>query len=761
MRRLLTVSSLLFFISFSWAQTPVGIWSDHLVYNTSLGLAAGSKEIFSSNGSSILVYNREYSELKKLSRVNGLSETGISKIAWSEEYETLVIAYSSTNIDLIKANTIYNIPDIRRKYIPGRKEVNRIRAEGRYMYLACSFGIVVIDLVRKEIHDTWKPGYENESNEVWDITFGNDRIYAATSNGVYHALMSDPGLAYYGNWLRENSLPSPGGKYTSILFSGNKLYTNHTGPDFPGDSIYVIYSGSLLFSHSLGLFNSSFESSVNGFTISSGSTVRFYDNNGMLQRTITSYGWGSPAAVQAIEDNGNIWIADIISGLIKGDNMTDFYALTLPGPSSDKAVSITSLNGKTLICGGGIDASWNNLWLPLSVSVNENSEWTHLDAGAVFDPLRALIDPADNNHVFISTWGSGLLEFENNILKNRFTESNSPLQTIIPGKPYVRVCGLAMDKSRNLWITQTEVPGSVKILKPDGNWIINPVTIEAPTIGDIIITNQGHKWIVLPRGHGLFVLDDNDTPEYQGDDRSRKFLITDSENKIFSYIYSIAEDLNGNIWIGSDQGPLVYYNPEKIFDNELKAFRIRIPRNDGSGLADFMLGTETITSIAVDGANRKWVGTLSSGAYLLSPDGATKLKNYNESNTPLFSNTINSLSVDNKTGVIWFATSKGVISVRGEATEGKDHFSDVYSFPNPVREDYAGNVTITGLMRDTQVRISDVSGNLVYKTQSDGGQATWDLTTYNGKRVATGVYLVFCASMDGSQSCITKILVIN
>jgi ligand-binding sensor domain-containing protein len=174
-----------------------------------------------------------------------------------------------------------------------------------------------------------------------------------------------------------------------------------------------------------------------------------------------------------------------------------------------------------------------------------------------------------------------------------------------------------------------------------------------------------------------------------------------------------------------------------------------------------MLGTETITSIAVDGANRKWLGTLSSGAYLLSPDGTTQVKNFNENNSPIFSNSITSVAVDDKSGYIWFATSKGVISVRGDATVGKDSFSNVYSFPNPVREDFTGNVTITGLMRDTQIRITDVSGNLVYKMVSDGGQATWDLTTYNGRRVATGVYVVFCASSDGSQSCVTKILVIN
>jgi hypothetical protein len=319
-----------------------------------------------------------------------------------------------------------------------------------------------------------------------------------------------------------------------------------------------------------------------------------------------------------------------------------------------------------------------------------------------------------------------------------------------------------MDKDRNLWITQTEVTGSIKVLKPDGvTWIVNPLTIDADGIGDIIITRTGQKWIVLPRGYGLAVYDDNGTPSNFNDDRYIKMSVTDSDNEIISYVYSIAEDLDGNIWVGTDMGPLIYYNPERVFEGNLKAYRIKVPRNDGTGLADYMLGTETITSISVDGANRKWLGTMSSGAYLLSADGTKQLKNLTEENSPLFSNVIASVSVDNKTGDVWLATSKGIISYRGDAVAGKESFTNVYSFPNPVRHDFTGNVTITGLVRDTEIRITDVSGNLVYKTRSDGGMASWDLTTYNGKRVATGVYIVFCASSDGSQSCVTKILVIN
>jgi len=748
-------------VLFSSGQSPVGTWTDHLTYNTAKSVAVGSGEVFASTGSSIIVYNKEFSELKKMSRINGLTETGISTIGWSEENKTLIIAYSTTNVDLVKNNVIFNISDISRKYIPGRKEINRIRTNGKYAYLACSFGIVVIDLIKKEIYDTWKPGAATGDAEVWDITFGNGNYYAATSVGVWSALQTDQGLSYFGNWKLINNLPQPTGKYTSIVYSGNKLYFNLSDPISGGDSVYSLDGGISLFSFLPGVYNKSFDPALSGFTISSQSSLRYYNSSGSLLNTISSYNWGNVSISQGIADDKDIWIADNNSGLVRGENLSSFSAFTLPGPVSNNAFSITSLNGKTIISGGGPTVSWNNQGRPFQLSVFEDNNWTHILKSPVIDAMRVLIDPDNNNHYFVSTWGNGLLEYENNELKNQYTYTNSPLQTIIAGAPYVRVCGLAMDKDKNLWITQTEVEGTLKALRPDGSWIVNPITIPGTTIGDLIIAKNGYKWVILPKGNGLLIVDDNDTPENNTDDRYKRMLVEDNENNIISGVYSFAEDLDGNIWVGTDQGPLIYYNPEKVFDSDINAFRIKISRNDGSGLADYLLNSEVITAIAIDGANKKWIGTNSSGVYQLSPEGTKMLINYNETNSPILSNSIVSLAVDNKTGEVWLGTSRGVQSVRGEATEGGEQFSKVYTFPNPVREDYYGNVTITGLMRDSHIRITDVSGNLVFETESDGGQASWDLKTYNGKRVSTGVYLVFCASSDGSQSAVTKMLVIR
>jgi hypothetical protein len=744
------------------AQAPIGAWTDHLSYNSAKSIAIGQNEIYASTGSSIIIYNKSFKELRKLTRVQGLSEAAISSIAYSLENNSLIISYSSTNIDIVKDNIVYNIPDIKRKYLPGRKEIYRIKTKGKYAYLASSFGIVVVDILKHEIYDTWKPGTGGETAEVYDISLGNNNIYVATNSGVYYADPANTGLSYYENWNKVTSLPGPSESFNAIVVSGNRIYVNKTEPYSGGDYIYLIDNGTTLFSYQAGIFNRSFNPYPGGFTISSQGLVRVYNDAGSLLKTISSDGAGSPNISQAIVDGSDIWIADISIGLVKGENMETYSKLDLPGPYTNNVISLACNKGKTFITGGALDASWNNQWRSLQVFTHENNSWYSELSTSLWDAMRVLPDPENNNHFYVSTWGSGLLEYENNILIHKYDDSNSPLKTIIPGSPYSRICGLAMDKSRNIWITQTGVQGSVKILKPDGTWITNlQMTIDAPTIGDIIITKSGYKWIVLPRGYGLFVLDDNRTPEIFSDDRYKSFLIKDADGNVISNVYSIAEDLDGNIWVGTDQGPLIYYSPDKIFDEDPRAFRVKIPRNDGTGLADWLLKTESITSIAVDGANRKWLGTFSSGAYLLSPDGLKTLANYNEENSPLYSNTIECLSLDDKTGEVWFGTTVGVISVRGDATSGAEVFKNVYTFPNPVRSEYAGNVTITGLMRDSQIKITDISGNLVYETVSNGGQATWNLKTYNGQRVSTGVYLVFCTSSDGTASFITKMLVIK
>jgi hypothetical protein len=757
MKRLLPAALIILVSLRISGQVPVGSWSDHLRYNTARNVAVTPGKVFASTGTSLLVYDREFGELKKLSKVNGLSGTGISAIAWSGEKEVLAVAYLNSDLDLIYNSSVYNIPDIALKSLSVEKRINRIRMSGHFAFLAASFGIVVVDLSGKEIYDTWHPGPDSEYNEVFDIAFGEGKIYAATEEGLWQASMTGQGLGYFGNWEQVN----PAFKCNHIVCSGGSLYFNVPGPDNNSDQVYAIKSGGSLSAFMEGGVNVSFDNAPDGFTITSSGILRYFRSDGTLIRNISSYGWGTPDMSEGLVDGTDLWLADQKYGLVRGSGMSEFSILALPGPASDSATGISSSGGKTVICAGGTDDNWQGLGHQFMASVNAESRFENIVKNNFSDAMRCCFDPADNSHFFISSWGNGLIECRNNTVTAHYDETNSPLQSATGTSGGVKVCGLAMDSGRNLWITVSGVPGSIRVLKPDGSWISFPVSINSPIAGDIIHAKNGQIWIVLPLGYGLFILDDNNTLELFTDDKYTKLTIKDSDGNIIPSAFSIAHDLDGNIWVGTDHGPVVYYLNSQNTDDDIRCSRIKVPREDGSGLADYLLGTETITSIGVDGANRKWLGTLNSGAYLLSADGTKMLKNYNTGNSPLFSDHITSLAVDDLSGEVWLGTSAGVLSLRETATAGGEEFGKVYSFPNPVRETFTGNVTITGLMRDTNVKITDVSGNLVYETVSAGGQASWDLTTYTGSRVTTGVYLVFCAASDGSQSCVTKILVIG
>jgi hypothetical protein len=742
------------------AQYSQGTWNDNLSYNSGQFVAAANGKIYCSTPSGIIVYDRGYNSISKLSTVNGLSETLLSTMAWSAETSTLIVAYNSTNIDLIKNSRVTNMPEIMRKSISGLKEIYRIRTKGNRAYLACSFGIVVIDLIREEVFDTWKPGTGTGQNIVYDVAFTGDKIVAATSTGVYEGDLSDQGLAWFGSWTRNNALPSPAAPYNCIAAAGSNLFVNRTTLTPSTDSVFIFNGSWQYLYRTASVPNKTFETtSDNNVIISSSRSVKTFNQGGTLMSETTAYGGVEAWPANAVSAGGILWVADSRSGLVAVHNATQADILTPAGPLYNSASNLRAERGDLYVVGGVLTNAWNNTGSKLEASTFTGGQWASLPESAFRDPVR--IVPGRNNNYFISTWGMGLLEYSGTTLVNHYDQYNSPLNTIIPGSAYVRLSGLAFDSDDNLWVIHSGVTDNLKVLRPDRSWVTIPVTIEAPTIGDIIITRTGKKWIVLPRGHGLFVFDDNKTLTNFGDDSYRKIIVRDSDDNVLSNVYCVAEDLDGNIWVGTDQGPAIYYNPDRIIDEDIRAVRIKIPRNDGTGLADFLLKTEIITSISVDGANRKWVGTYNSGAYLLSADGTTRIKHFTAENSPLISNTISSLSADPTTGLVWFGTPNGIVSYRSDAPEGKSGMEGAYPFPNPVRNDYTGVVTIAGLVRDANVKITDISGNLVYETTSNGSEATWDLMNYRGVRVSSGVYLAFCTAPDGSSTTIVKMLIIK
>lgn len=768
MRIVLTFALLIQFLMLSplSAQIRVGEWRDHLSYSHGTKVTASAAKLYCATGGALFLVNRNDQSIEKLTKITGLSDIGISTIRYSSEKDLLFIAYSNANIDIIRGNTIHNISDIKRKNITGVKNINHILFVGSDAYLSCGFGIVVVNLEKLEIKDTYYIGDNGAQTEVYGLALNGNFLYAATKNGIRRADINNPNLIYFDAWTQVTDIPGSTSQFNKIISFNNRIFVNRSDDELVTDTLYM-YNGSNweAFDIRPGIKNRSLETCEDKLIIASYDLLRIIDASFQVEFEMDHYASSTTSIMDAfLDNNGILWLADYYEGVIKRSVSGYFESIKPNGPFTDDVYYMTVNEESLFVAGGGMKTN-TGVFNPGEVYIFSEDSWQSIVDYSVRDIVAVISDPLDPNRFYAGSWGHGLMEYYNRELVNHYKESDpSTLQSIYPGDDYIRIGGLAFDSDHNLWITNSGVSRPVSVKKRNGSWKSFPYgnLINAPTITGIIVTQSDHKWLLLPRGFGLFAFDNNGTIDNDNDDRYKKFSIIDQDGNTMNDVYSFAEDLEGDIWVGTNQGPLVYYNPENIFlDEALIAQRIKVPRNDGSGLADYLLGTETISSIAVDGANRKWIGTADAGVFLLSEDGLEEIHHFNESNSPLLSNQIVSIAIDPRSGEVFFGTAKGIISFRSTATVGGDDFKNVYVFPNPVRQDYSGPITITGLASNVNVKITDISGNIVFETTSLGGQAIWDGRNFSGDRVHSGIYLIFCTNEDGSKTHIAKLLFLH
>ncbi len=758
---LLTISVLI--CSVTSGQVPVGGWRDHISYSRAQNVADAGNKVYCSSGTGIIVFNKADNSIGKLSRVQGLSDTDISSIKWSEENGVLIAGYANGNVDLIKENKIINIPDILRSSIGGSKRINNIMVEGTRAYLSCSFGIVVLNLVRLEVADTYFLGGAGARLAVNDMAFDGQFLYAATSSGLYRADIDAPNLVDFSFWERLDYLPADAVVYTSLAFFGGSVFAVAMN----GAGNYICLKTVNGYYELFGTPSStplSVRSSGGFLTLFNNDVAQIYDSELSLFKEIDDYGsWSAAFRDVEVENEGRVWIADRNNGLVRAEG-DSYNSLLPPGPYSNRVYSISSYPGRTYFAAGGHNAARNNLWIRGEYSIFEDGRYTHRLEEAIRDLLFVAEHPNDPQVKYLASWGYGVVEYQDGRFHERYGEENSTLRSIIPGDNYIRIGGMAFDEDNNLWVTNAGVSEPVSVRKANGKWVSFPYggLINHSQTGRIIVSRLGHKWMLLPRGGGLFVFDNDPYSDDRSADLTRRFSIVDEDNSLISNeVFSIAEDNNGYIWIGTNRGVAVYFNPGRVFtDDDFYARRIVVEgtRDEDRG---YLLNNETVTAIAVDGADRKWFGTEKSGVFLVSADGRNQIHHFTSQNSPLLSNEVSDIAIDPASGEVFFGTSAGVVSFRGEATRPSEVFSNVYAYPNPVRENYRGPVTITGLLKDSVVKITDISGNLVYETVSLGGQAVWDGMNRRGQRVRTGIYLIFVSSPDGSQSHVTKLMFIH
>ena len=758
----------------SYSQPVVGEWTDYQSYAHAKNVVDAGEKIFCVTDGGLFSYNKADNSIQKMSGINGLSDVGIQRLAYSKENDMLIITYQNANIDLLIGNTIFNLSDIKRKQISADKTINNVMFSGNLAYLSCGFGIVVINLEKKEIKDTYFIGKDGAYLSVFDLATDGTFIYAATENGIYKASASDPNLQNYNNWVRETSIPHADKKFSKIESFKGKIIANYNTDKYAGDELYALNGA--VWTRFLPVIQYVSEITTNGdyIVFSSYEEVFVYNSQLELVMDVKKYSFSGMEVntIQtscAVLDAQNIlWIADQINGLIKVGTQTE--KIVPEGPADNKVFSLT-MNGQDLwITPGGRNNAWGNLYSEPKIQLNREGKWSVFDRNVfpVVNDFRDMVcvsvDPKNPDHVFAGSWGGGVLEFIDGKFVKRYDNSNSTLDTQLPNEPtapYVRIGGMDFDSKGNLWVTNTGVAKVISALQTDGTWKAFELSgIANKFIGKVVVTQNDDKWIVVPRGNGLYAL--NSTNDQQKEQKVIAYF-TNGKDEVYTEmndVYALAEDLNGELWVGTSGGVAVFSNPEKIWTESI-LYAMRPGVNLRDTVFHPLLEKETITAITIDGANRKWFGTRNSGVFLISDDGETEIKHFNSENSPLPSNEITDIAINQQTGEIFIGTSAGLISYMGEATAGSEEFTDVYVYPNPVRETYEGPIVVKGLVNDTDVKITDITGNLVYKTTSLGGQAIWDGRNLNNNRCKTGVYLVFMTDPLGEKTKITKLLFIH
>ena len=771
---LLIVSVLL--ITESYAQQKQGSWQDYLSYSEATKVVVAANKIFCATSGGLFYYDLQDNSVSKVSEIMKLSDFGIKTIAYNASSDVLVVAYNNSNIDLIYNTKVVNLSDIKRKQLTSDKTINNISFIGDEAFLSCGFGIVVVNLKKQEVNDTYLIGAGGTMMGVNDVETDGKYLYAATGDGILKAVLTGTNLADFRNWEQIKNIPPYTEKFNFLSFHAGSIIANYTPDEYDKDKMYRLDGDKWNEFLPQIKYVNDMQTSGNYLVITSREAVYLVDNNNTVLGVLNYYQLGdtkvSPINPRSasVSSNGIVFIADFKMAMVRasGDKFQSIFPV---GPIDNQMFSLVANGADLWISAGGRSDSWNNTFqLPRFQRFN-NGEWKYYNKTGFpqmenfFDVVSLAADPKDPNHLFAGSWGGGVLEYKNDKFLNRFTNKNSPLQTAIPAKPdepYVRIGGLDFDSQGNLWITNSEVALNLHKLSPDGKWtsFTLPEVANTLNIGKVLVNRYDDKWIIVPRGHDVYVVD-------KTGENKKRLLVTsyfnNGENEIFNRmndIYSIEEDNDGVIWIGTSKGVAVYSNPGRIWEpNSFYAMQPSLDLKDG--LYHPLLENETVTAIAVDGANRKWLGTKNSGVYLVSEAGTEEILHFTINDSPLFSNLITSIAINNKNGEVFIGTDKGLISYMGEAIGGKETYDSVYVYPNPVRETYDGPITVTGLIENSEIKITDIAGNLVFRTTSLGGQAIWNGMNLNGRRVKTGVYLVFCNDELGEETHITKLLFIN
>lgn len=755
----------------SFAQDGVGIgnWRTHLPYQKVIDVEPVGNKIYAATPFELFYYDTQDNSINILNKINGLSDIGISTIAYNESQRKLFVAYTNANVDLVyNDGTIKNMSDIKDKNFVGSKNINNVFFDGDLAYVACGFGIVVFDLKKEEVKDTYYIGNQGDAVNVTDVAFYNGRIYACTDDGVYYAAQNAPNLANYAAWHFDASLIHPHLAYNEMEVFKGKLFLNHDG-GFQADTLFV-NDGTRWDYFNKEDATQKFEMRAynDQFIITTRYNVRVLDQNLNELHNLYSPGGSIEPLSTARDNSGNYWIGDTRRGLVRTSDGWNNMDVKPNGPASKNVFELKACGDQVWIATGGHAANWGKRYMAEGVARFDGS-WTIFnnatlsDLNGISDYVCIATNPNDPSVTYVGTWGSGVLKFKDNALVDIYNTENSTLQTWAQDPSLINISGLAFDSKGNLWVANTGAGNLLSVMEPNGNWHSFNLggSLSSIDIGTLLVDHNDYKWITRRNGE-VIVFNDNGTLDNPADDQTVNLNTASGNGKLAGFVNCLTVDSKGAVWAGTDKGPCLFSDTKKIFSgSDFDATQVRVPRNDGTDQYDYLFAESNVLSMAaMEGANLIWFG-LESGVYLMSFDGSPKeIHFFNTANSPLLDNAVSTMAID-KSGEVFFGTASGVISYRGEYATPEPIVSDVVAYPNPVRMGYHGYVGIKGLVANSLVRITTVDGAFVTQLISEGGQAVWDCTNINGEKVEPGVYLIFVSTKQGTDKFATKILLMN
>ena len=655
----------------------IGTWRAYMsYYEPQQIIKAGSNTLFVRASNSLYSYHLNDHSITTYDKVNTLSDTYISYIAWSQQAKRLIIVYQNGNIDLMDLQeNVTNISSLYTKTLTESKTVNNVYIHQQYAYLCMPFGVIKVNMERAEISETYML-----NQNIQAVAIDNTSIYARNDQGTVYSALLSTNLIDKSNWNATDTYPA----FTTDTADWDAYIdiVKTLKPDGP-------------------YYNQFYESKiVNGKLYTTGGAFR--------------------------------------SGQI-------------------------ALNNPGIIQEYDFDT-----WTIYPTNINEITGFNYMDINCVD------IDPTDNSRV-MAAGRCGLYEFKNGVLENFYYKENSPLRPVTSSSTgkyltddYTLVHGIKFDNDGNLWVLNSQA-NNVNLLEftKSGQWISHyknelcyKDNTSMSTMRCLLFDSQGLLWFINTHFNSPCIICYDKTTDkvliYSS------FTNQDGTNYENCYPYDIQEDYQGNIWIATNQGPF-YIKKEEKGQSNATLYQEKVPRNDGTNYADYLLSGIHTNGIAIDGGGRKWFATIGNGVFLVSADNMTQLQHFTAENSPLLSNNVQYISINHSSGEVFFLTDKGLCSYIADATVASDDMQkdNVYAYPNPVEPGYTGLITVVGLSFDADVKILTSSGRLVAQGRSNGGTFTWDGCDQQGKRVASGVYMVAAATSDGNKGIVCKLAIIN